>query len=69
VLAGVIQNHHNRAVPDLRRKTVRRLACHGSILSGVGASGKLGAVHFAALRRVGSGLHADDWSVAPSSSD
>jgi len=45
VLAGVIQNHPNRAVPDLRRKLVRRLACHGSILSGVGASGKPGAVH------------------------
>src|SRR5262249_43036034 len=28
----------------LRRKLVRRLACHGSILSGVGASGKPGAV-------------------------
>src|SRR5262245_217449 len=46
VLAGVIQNHPNRAVPDLRRKLVRRLACHGSILSGVGASGKPGAVHY-----------------------
>jgi hypothetical protein len=44
VLAGVIQNHPNRTVPDLRRKLVRRLACHGSILSGVGASGKPGAV-------------------------
>jgi hypothetical protein len=47
VLAGVIQNHPNRAVPDLSRKLVRRLACHGSILSGVGASGKPGAVHLA----------------------
>jgi hypothetical protein len=33
VLAGVIQNHPNRTVPDLRRKLVRRRACHGSILS------------------------------------
>jgi len=46
VLAGVIQNHPNRTVPDFRRKLVRGLACHGSILSGVGASGKPGAVHF-----------------------
>ncbi|MET4022049.1 hypothetical protein ABIC10_007181 [Bradyrhizobium sp. S3.2.12] len=44
VLAGVIQNHANRRVPDLRRKLVRRLACHGSILSGVGASGTPGPV-------------------------
>jgi hypothetical protein len=36
-LAGVIQSNPNRTVPDLRRKLVRRLACHGSILSGVGA--------------------------------
>ena len=36
-LAGVIQNHPNGAVPALRRKLVCRLACHGSILSGVGA--------------------------------
>ena len=41
----MIQNHPNRAVPDLSRKLVRHLACHGSILSGVGASGKPGAVH------------------------
>src|SRR4051812_5636893 len=46
VLAGVIQNHPNRAAPDLRRKLVRRLACHGSVLSGVRASGKPGTVHF-----------------------
>ena len=44
VLAGVIQNHPDRTIADLRRKLVRRLACHGSILSGVGASGKSGAV-------------------------
>src|SRR3954454_4754947 len=44
VLAAVIQNNPNRAGPDLSRKLVRCLACHGSILSGVGASGKLGAV-------------------------
>jgi hypothetical protein len=40
----VIQNHPNRTVPDFRRKLVRGLAGHGSILSGVGASGKPGAV-------------------------
>jgi hypothetical protein len=45
VLAGMIQNHPDRTIADLRRKLVRRLACHGSILSGIGASGKPGAVH------------------------
>jgi hypothetical protein len=45
MLAGVIQNHPNRSGPDVGGKLVRRLACHGSILSGVGASGKPGAVH------------------------
>jgi hypothetical protein len=43
----VIQNHPNRTVPDFRRKLVRGLAGHGSILSGVGASGKPGAVQSA----------------------
>ena len=46
VLADMIQNHPHRAGADLRRKLVRRLACHGSILSGVGASGKPGAVQY-----------------------
>jgi catechol 2,3-dioxygenase-like lactoylglutathione lyase family enzyme len=40
----VIQNHPNRSGTDLGRKFVRRLACHSPILSGVGASGKPGAV-------------------------
>ena len=41
----VIQHHPHRAGADLRRKLVRRLACHGSTFSRVGASGKPGAVH------------------------
>lgn len=45
MLARVIQNHSNRALAHLGGKFVRRLARHGSILSGVGASGKPGAVH------------------------
>ena len=45
MLAFVIQHHPHRAVADLRRKLVRRLARHGSTFSGVGASGKPGAVH------------------------
>ena len=42
----VIQNHPHRASSHLRRELVRCLACHGSTLSRVGASGKPGAVHF-----------------------
>ena len=44
VLALVLQHHPHRALADLRRKLVRCLACHGSIFSRVGASGKPGAV-------------------------
>jgi hypothetical protein len=40
----VIENHPHRAGADLGRKPVRRPACHGSTFSGVGASGKPGAV-------------------------
>ena len=40
----VIQNQPNRSGTDLGRKPVRRLAHNGSTFSGVGASGKLGAV-------------------------
>src|ERR1700679_323113 len=36
----VIQNHPYRAGSRLRRELVRCLACHGSTLSRVGASGK-----------------------------
>src|SRR6202161_4050658 len=36
----VIQNHPHRASSHLRRELVRCLACHGSTLSRVGASGK-----------------------------
>jgi hypothetical protein len=39
-----------------RLKFVRGLACHGSILSGVGVSGKLGAVHPRGFERVEEGL-------------
>ncbi|MGA7612189.1 MAG: hypothetical protein WCF49_18635, partial [Xanthobacteraceae bacterium] len=42
----MIENHPHRAGADLGRKLVRRPACHGSTFSGVGASGKPGAVHF-----------------------
>src|ERR1700677_1848208 len=41
----MIQNHPHRAGSHLRRELVRCLACHGSTLSRVGASGKPGAVH------------------------
>jgi len=40
----MIENHPHRTLADLRRKLVRRLAHIGSTLSGVGASGKPGAV-------------------------
>jgi iron complex outermembrane receptor protein len=41
----VIQHHPDRALAHLRRILVRRLAHKGSTFSGVGASGKPGAVH------------------------
>jgi hypothetical protein len=40
----MVQNHPHRTGPDLRREFVRRLACHGSTFSRVGASGNPGAV-------------------------
>jgi hypothetical protein len=40
----VVQNHPHRTGPDFRREFVRRLACHGSTFSRVGASGNPGAV-------------------------
>jgi hypothetical protein len=40
----VIGHHPHRALADFRRKLVRRLAHTGSTFSGVGASGKPGAV-------------------------
>ena len=40
----MIEDKSHRTGTDLRRKLVRRLACHSPILSGVGASGKPGAV-------------------------
>src|SRR3954467_12217553 len=47
VLALMIQHQPNRAFTHLGRKLVRRLACHRSTFSGVGASDKPGAVHTA----------------------
>src|SRR4051812_5321401 len=44
VLALMIQHQPNRAFTHLGRKLVRRLACHRSTFSGVGASDKPGAV-------------------------
>src|SRR5262249_19765706 len=44
MLALVVQNHPNRAGTNLSGIRGNSL-CHGSILSGVGASGKPGAVH------------------------
>ncbi len=41
----MIENHPDRAGPNLGRKPVRRWLAHRSILSRVGASGKPGAVH------------------------
>jgi UTP-glucose-1-phosphate uridylyltransferase len=40
-----LEDQANSAVANLRRKLVRRLAHGGSTFSGVGASGKHGAVH------------------------
>src|ERR1035437_1231719 len=49
MLALMVQNHPHRTGPDLRREFVRRLACHGSTFSRVGASGNPGAVHTGTL--------------------
>jgi hypothetical protein len=40
----VIQHQPHRALANLRRKLVRRLAHHGPTFSGVGASDQPGAV-------------------------
>jgi hypothetical protein len=45
MLGFVIQNHPHRSGANLGGKLVRRFARHGSTFSGVGASGKPGAVH------------------------
>jgi hypothetical protein len=42
MVAFVILNHPHRTGPDFRREFVRRLACHGSTFSRVGASGNPG---------------------------
>src|SRR3979411_1374310 len=44
MFAPMVQNHPHRTGPDFRREFVRRLACHGSTFSRVGASGNPGAV-------------------------
>lgn len=41
----VVKHHLHRALANLRRELVRRLAHTGSTFSGVGASGAPGAVH------------------------
>jgi transposase len=46
----VIQHHPHRAFPHLGRILVRRLAHKGSTFSGVGASGKPGAVQISQYR-------------------
>jgi hypothetical protein len=42
----VLQHHPHRTLAHLSGKLVRGLARHGPFLSGVGASGKPGAVHY-----------------------
>ena len=50
MLALVVQNHPHRSGPDFGREFVRRLACHGSTFSRVGASGNPGAVQSLSLQ-------------------
>src|SRR5215510_54283 len=45
MLVFVIEDQPHRTGTDLRRKLVACLLVHGSTFSGVGASGKPGAVH------------------------
>src|SRR5690606_23336233 len=52
VIPLVIENHPYRAFADFRRELVRCLAHTGSTFSGVGASGKPGAVHFGQIGAV-----------------
>src|SRR5690606_12019797 len=47
VLTLVVENQPHRALAHFRGKLVRRLAHDAPSYSGVGASGKPGAVHFA----------------------
>ncbi|WP_313046277.1 DNA methyltransferase, partial [Brevundimonas sp.] len=65
----MIQHHPNRSIADLRRKFVRRLAHRAPSYSGVGASGKPGAVQtglaFAPPTGTGVKLNADDLFEAP----
>jgi hypothetical protein len=51
VIPLVVENHPYRAFANLRRKLIHCLANTGSTFSGVGASGKLGAVHISQTSR------------------
>jgi hypothetical protein len=66
VLAHVNQNHPNRPRPDLGRKFVRRLACHGSTFSRVGASGNPAAVHPPSPRNERPRCHSGESRPSPS---
>jgi hypothetical protein len=52
MLMFVIQHQPHRALAHFRGELVRRLAHHGPILSGVGASGKPGAVHLVRAKAI-----------------
>jgi hypothetical protein len=52
MLSFVIQHQPHGTLAHFRGKPVRRLAHDGSTFSGVGASGKPGAVHFLADGRI-----------------
>jgi transposase InsO family protein len=58
----MLQHHSHRPLPDLRRKPVRRLLCHGPILSTGRASSKPGAVQtdLFILRGVPSHIRSDN---------
>ncbi len=57
----VVENHSYRAFPNFRRKLVRRLAHTGSTFSGVGASGKPGAVQIDFRHQQGIYILYDDY--------
>src|SRR4029077_5661054 len=63
MLMFVIQHQPHRAGTDLGRELVACLLAHGSTFSRVGASGKLGAVHY--CRRVELGIVHTSMRKAP----